>query len=158
MAAPSLVEKLKPDHLEEPVDPEAIKKKLDEKSGKQDPFANDPKGQEKYTFPFRWVDGRGKVWEGQFTNKILTIGERQLAGALRSHLARGISAGVLDDFTNELNLIISHLTYSLTEKPDWAQNLTDLQNPRVLQALYEEVLAHEATFLGLGPIAGGGKA
>ena len=149
-----LVEKLKPTHL----DPEELKEQIVQKSGKPDPSADDPKGKEKYTFAFRWVDGRGKVWEGEFTNKVLTIGERQQAGTLRAMLGRGVGPGQLDDFTNELNLIISHLTYSLVQKPEWAEDLTALQNPRVLQALYEEVLGHEATFLGFGSAAGGGKA
>jgi hypothetical protein len=153
--APTLVERLKPTHL----DPDDLKDQIKEKSGTVDKAVDDPKGLETYTFQFRWVDGRGQIWEGEFTNKILSIGERQQAGVLRAMLGRGVGPGQLDEFTNEINMIMGHLTYSLAEKkPDWAKDLTALQNPRLLQAIYEEVASHEATFFGLNQTTGGSKA
>lgn len=153
--AATLVERLKPDHL----DLDDVKQQIEQKTKDPEPKpTDDPRAQERFTFQFRWTDPRGKVWDGAFTNKILSIRERQLAGSFRSVLAAGIAASVLDDYTNELNLIISHLKYSLVDHPEWAKNLQDLQDPRIAQALYEEVLAHEATFLGPRPVTTGGKA
>lgn len=127
-------EKVLPEKAEDAVDPEA-----------------DPKAKREYTFDFKWVDGRGKPWEGKFTNTVLNIRDRQLVGVLRAQLANNVPVEALDPLTQEINLIVAHLTFSLSRKPKWADDLNTLDNPRVLQEVYEEVMAHEATFLGYGP-------
>jgi len=110
--------------------------------------ANDPKAAKEYTFPFKFVDASGKDWSGDFTTKILSIHDRQRVGILRAQLGGGLPVESLDALTVELNLMIAHLTFSLTARPDWAKSLRDLSVFPVVQSLYAEVASHEAFFLG----------
>jgi hypothetical protein len=109
---------------------------------------DDPKLNEEYEFDFCWKDRRGNKWEGHFKNKILSIAEQQAVGILRSRLAGGIPIESLDLMTNELNLIIAHLSISLIVKPEWAEDLRSLKHIDLLQDLYKEVASHEAMFFG----------
>jgi len=113
-----------------------------------EPKKEDPKQKEKYGFDFKWKDGRGKLWEGHFVNKILSIAEQQSVGITRAKLAGGMPTSTIDPLTAEINLIISHLTFSLEDKPDWAKDLRKLNNIELLQNLYQEVADHEAMFFG----------
>lgn len=119
---------------------------------------DDPRAQEKYTFKFSYTDARGKEWAGDFSTKILTIHERQMVGALRAQWGGGLPVSAMDALTNELNLMLAHLTYSLSDKPTWAANLRKLQDFQLLQKIYEEVASHEAYFLGWGSDSTGGRA
>lgn len=155
----NLQERMTPKHLmpeeevEIPTDDD-LKKKVEEASlpekPKVDPDKPDPRGEKKYTFNIEYKDARGKVWKGQFTNKILSIHERQQVGIMRSMLGAGQPVSSLDALTVELNLMVAHMSYSLTEKPQWAENLRSLEDPAVLQAIYTEVDSHESFFLGWG--------
>lgn len=153
---PGAYEKLtKPDHLRplipEEIDSlkEAISKKVESLAdGVPENEAEDPRAQREYTFDFRWKDGRGKVWAGKFTNRVLNIRDRQLMGIMRSNLAAGISPTNLDALTAEINLMVSHLSFSLVSRPKWAEDLLALDDVRLLQEIYTEVVSHESTFLG----------
>ena len=138
-----------PEHLIEATT-EELKAEVDSavNEEKKEIDLDDPKLQEEYVFAFSWKDGRGKLWKGQFCNKILDVSEMQAVGVLRAKLSGGIDFGALDPLTSELNLMISHLTYSLTEKPEWAKDLRKLKDISLLQELYGEVASHEATFFG----------
>lgn len=156
MADSDVVEALKPNHLadEIPESTEELKAEV-EKAGKLTPEKpkfdeDDPRAQREYSFEFNWVDGRGKAWSGSFINKILSIRDRQLVGVMRARLAAGMPVESLDTYTAEINLMIAHMTFSLTEQPSWAADLRSLDNVELLQALYTEVLGHEATFHGSG--------
>jgi hypothetical protein len=151
----SIEDRLTPKHLilEAPSDEElkeqVAKAALPEKP-EVDPDKPDPRGEKRYTFQIEYKDARGKVWKGQFSNKILSIHERQQVGVMRSMLSGGQPLPSLDAMTMELNLMVAHMAYSLTEKPDWASNLRSLEDPGVLQAIYTEVDSHESYFLGWG--------
>ena len=108
----------------------------------------DPKAAKSYTFSLDYTDAHGKTWAGSFTTKILSIGERQLVGALRARMSGGAQVESLDALTVEINLMLAHLAYSLTDKPKWADNLAELEDVGVVQAIYSEVASHEAYFLG----------
>jgi len=112
------------------------------------PKRPDPREQNPYVFAFKWTDGRGKLWEGEFENKILTLKERQQAGILRARLQSGLPVDSLDALTQEINLMIAHMSISLQDKPDWAEDLQAQTNIQLVQSLYEEVNGHEATFHG----------
>lgn len=158
----NLDELLNPKHLiTEDTSDEELKKQvagvgLPEKP-EADPDKPNPRGEKSYTFQVDYKDARGKVWKGQFTNKILSIHERQQVGVMRSMLSGGQPIPSLDPMTIELNLIVAHLAYSLTEKPEWAANLRSLEDPGVLQAIYTEVDSHESYFLGWGTPQGSGE-
>lgn len=139
------------DEMKENVE-EAAKEAIPKKDSEKDPETS-PKSQREYTFDFNWKDPHGKVWSGKFTNRIPDIRTRQLIGALRSQLGNNLPAESLDLATTEMNLIIAHLTFSLVKQPKWAEDLGELFDFQLLQAIYTEVATHEATFLGYGSIA-----
>lgn len=109
---------------------------------------DDPREQNPYHFHFEWKDGRGKLWTGDFENHILTMGERQQVGIIRSRYQAGVPIESLDILTVEINLMVSHMMVSLKVKPDWADDMRDLTNIQLLQAIYEEVASHESIFHG----------
>ena len=111
---------------------------------------NEPKLKKEYPFEFKWTDSRGKVWAGEFRNRILSIGDREKVGIMRARLSGGQPYDSLDPLTQELNLMIAHMTFSLDEedRPNWAKDLREVTDIRLIQALYGEVLKHEATFFG----------
>lgn len=108
----------------------------------------DLRNEDHYTFKLNWKSGTGKVWTGEFTNRVLTIKDRRLMGIMRSRLAGGLSLDSLDALTAEINLILAHLSFSLERRPKWAEKLEDLHDPELLRAIYKEVSAHEEIFLG----------
>jgi len=132
-------------------DDETLKENLEKdiegaKASEIDP--DDPKSQSEYTFNLDYTDTRGKHWVGEFTSKILTIRERQFMGAMRSRMSGGAAIESLDSLTIELNLMTAHMTYSLIKRPQWAAQPGEMKDVSLIQAIYEEVAAHEARFLG----------
>lgn len=116
----------------------------------------DPRMLREYTFDLKHEVPSGRVYEGAFTNKILSIGERSRRGLLQARLGGGLADSVLDPLTQEINLMLAHLEFSLTERPDWAKDLENLTDTELLYKIYEEVMAHEAIFCGRGPTPGNG--
>lgn len=127
-----------------------------EKEAEQE--AEDPKLQESYTFSFEYKNGRGRITRGEFTNRILSHRGRQAVGLLQAQWQLGMSNASLDSEVSGMNYVLAHMAVSL--KPgkgaDWARNadgdieLRDLTDIDLIQALYKEVSAHEATFHGYG--------
>ena len=111
-------------------------------------FHNDPKSKKEYTFELNYKDNSGKIWSGKFTTKILNIGERQMAGALRSRYSGNTPLESMDISTVLMNIMLDHLTYSITQKANWCDNLRELHDPGIIEAIYEEVASHEEYFLG----------
>jgi hypothetical protein len=131
-------------------DPDALREEIEkgEELEEEEADEKNTKTKEECTFKFDWKSPAGKRYHGEFTNSILTINQRTQAGVLQARLSRGVPYDALDPLTRELNMIVAHLTFSLKKRPDWAKDLTSLQDFRVLQELYLEVASHEATFLG----------
>jgi hypothetical protein len=119
------------------------------------PSADDAKKlrmqERRYTFQFKFETKTKETFSGIFTSTIPDVKTRGLIGVLRAQLAGGMSYGSLDPFTNELNLMIATLTFVLSETkdmPSWAKDLRTIVDADVVYALFEEVSAHETTFLG----------
>lgn len=125
----------------------------------QDSMKQNPRMEEAYVFDFEWKDGRGKVWKGKFKNRILSIGQQQLVGALQAQMGGGQPYITLDAMTQEINLMVAWMTFSLDQKsrPSWAEDFRAFKSVSLLQALYGEVASHEATFHGLVKIEASGK-
>jgi hypothetical protein len=117
----------------------------------------DDKSKREFTFQFRHEAPNGKIWEGTFTNHVLSLRERQMVGIMRARLGGGMPVESLDPLTAEINLMLAHLEYSLTDKPDWAKDLSKVEDLGMVQALYAEVATHEATFLGWGKVTAGSE-
>lgn len=151
-------ERLDPSRLREelalPENPGDLKKQVTEsletKQEEKQDAELDPRAHKEYPFDFEWTDGRKKVWKGKFKNRILDIGDRQAVGVLRARMGANVPSDSLDPLTQEINLMLAHMTFSLIERPEWAKDLRSLTDVRLLQELYSEVLAHEGTFLGYG--------
>jgi len=127
---------------------DALKEEIDGRGKKPTTTGKDPRKELEYTFFFKWVDDNGKSWDGEFTNRILSIREMQSVGIMRSRLGGGVPIDSLDTTTSDINLMVSHLTYSLKVRPDWAQDLLSLTEIDLLYSIYQEVLAHEGFFRG----------
>lgn len=116
--------------------------------------------QKEYNFEFSYKDAHGKVWTGTFTNTVTSIKMQRLIGRYRAELNLGTPFTMLDPVTSELNMILAHLGFSLkvdaNPEGHWAHDLEALEDFNVLYKLYEEVMAHEATFLGRAKTAEAG--
>lgn len=112
----------------------------------------DPRSKRVYEFPFKYSLGT-RLLEGEFQNTVPDMKTSRMIGLMRAHLGGGVAYERLDPFSQELFLMVAHLSYSLTKKPAWADDLLALDHT-VLQALYSEVAVHEATFRGLRPDQG----
>lgn len=153
MNAAELQSRLAPKHLEAP-EVQAIQETLiEDLPSKAETPRPDPRDNREYPFDFKYTDGRGKVWKGRFVNRVLSIRDRQSVGVIRAGLAHNAPVAALDEMTQEINLIIGHLSVSLIERPDWAKDLQALDDVRLLQELYLEVAQHEAHFLGYAKTA-----
>lgn len=150
-----ILDRLTPKHIADdfPEKAEDLKKDIDEtiapKPKKKSP-SESLKANKEYPFDFSWTSPNGKVWEGQFTNKILSISDRQRKGLAIARFSGGMPLESIDELTYEINIIVAHLMYSLVKFPDWAKDLTSLDEVSLIQAIYKEVLSHENTFFGYG--------
>ncbi|MFA4944440.1 MAG: hypothetical protein WC789_07040 [Lentisphaeria bacterium] len=147
--AQELVDRLTPGHLSADALREEMEQQGEKKAAEAVPPEEGGKHEREYTWTFRWKDGRGRVWEGEFTNKVLPIRDRQRVGQLQARLAGGIPYEQLDPDTRGINRMIAHLTFSLKKRPKWAEDLQALEDVQLLSELYVEVIDHESTFLGL---------
>lgn len=150
-----LAKRFAPEHITAnlPTDLDVAKKEIQEVATpkKPDPVVT-PKtnlrSNREYPFWIDWTSPSGKNYQGEFVNRVLSLGDKASAGVLRAKLGGGMPVSSLDDMTIEVNLIIAHLTFSLIKKPDWAADLRSLDELALLQVIYEEVASHEATFFG----------
>jgi len=145
----SLADRLKPEHL--PTTAE-LKTRLESESVKAKTKAvdlnEDPKARKEYTFDFNYTDARGKVWEGEFTHKIPTLAQRDLIDMLQARKKMNMPVESFSAMAANRHLMISHLEVCLTKRPDWANDLERLYDPKIIGKLYEEAASHEAYFLG----------
>ena len=162
--AKEIISKFTPEHISQqiPKSTEDLKEEVQKaKEQVEEPEEKPEKPDEKlkmekeYTFDFDWTNPRGKRYKGKFTNRILTIGERQDVGLARARLTGGLPIDSFDAVTREINLIIAHLTFSLVKRPEWAQDLAQLHEVNLLQEIYMEVASHEAIFSGRKPFEKG---
>lgn len=86
----------------------------------------------------------GKLYEGSFTYKRLTIGSQGRAGVLKAKLNGDLTA--IDPEIDRLHEMLSWLRYGLIDYPDWwrecsfGENLYDLN---ILEELYLRVVDFE---------------
>jgi hypothetical protein len=150
-----MVAKLNPDHIRDSVPSSESDLKEDvsevtDTTPKEKGATEDLRSNREYTFKFDWKSRAGKRYTGEFTNKILSIRERQSAGIARAKFGGGMPTSSIDVVTNEINLMLSHMMYSLIDRPTWADELMELEDLRLIQEIYAEVALHEATFFGYG--------
>lgn len=148
----ALKARLEPSHLKPDI--EELKKSVEGKStpdgdeeAKDKKAALDPRSKTPYTFQLSYEDPRDKKWEGQFTTKILNVNEERMSGIMQAQLCGGIAYENLDPYTLEIGFVISHLAFSLTEKPKWWDGLLERPDSfMVAQAVMREVRSYEEWF------------
>jgi hypothetical protein len=152
MKAATLEERFAAHHLEDPEDTEALKDAAVKAAplAEEQPAKPDGRTEKTWTFAFSWTDERKKTWEGTFTNKILSIAERQQAAILEAKLCGGLPYDAIDPATRNVNHAIAHMVFSLRDSPPWAKDLRKLEDALLVIAIYQEVASHEATFFGFG--------
>lgn len=149
-----LVNKFSPKHIKDelPKSTEVLKEEAEkalQKEPEEPSPTDDPRTQKEYPFELNWKSPNGKVWKGKFVNKILSINDRQSAGFSRAKMGGGMPSDSIDGYTSEINMMVSHMIFSLITVPEWAKDLMELHEMALLQAIYGEVALHEATFFGL---------
>lgn len=102
----------------------------------------------KHSFNFRFVDRRKRVWTGSFQAHVLTSREKIQVGLVRAQLTGNTPVEALDRVTYNLVEMVAVLEVALDSRPMWADDLLNLHEMGVLQALYEEVATYEARFHG----------
>lgn len=151
MAAKNVAERLTGLTMDSGAGAEELKARLDVQAEKAaDAEPDDPKKKREYSFPFEYQAPGGKAFKGTFKNRILNARDRMLAGTLASDLVRGRPFESLPGLARELAVAVSWMTYSLDPKsrPEWAQDLSLIDDEHLILALYGEVWDHQSTFLG----------
>lgn len=130
------------------LDPNELREQIEGEVAQATAPKADPKLAATYTFAFRYATPV-RTFEGTFTNKILTVGERLRMGDLMARLLNGQTIDALPNDVTSLARAIAWMTFSLQgERPEWARNLATLEDESVIYALFAEVWSHQTTFLG----------
>ena len=111
--------------------------------------AGTDKSKKDYTFFFRYETKRGKVYEGQFTNHILTNDQKWAMEGIVSRVFDCVPLNTISPVARYIAHCAVHLDMSLDkERPKWAENLGNLTDEDVVTMLYREVTTHEDIFFG----------
>lgn len=113
----------------------------------------DPRDKEAYFFAFKYEDLKGRKYTANFTNHILSIGEKMNVAALESSFNSGQPYDSIEPIQQIVNRGVAHMTFSLKKRENqvpkgWADNLRSLKDGDLILALFGEVSAHEGTFHG----------
>ncbi|RYF11742.1 MAG: hypothetical protein EOO40_02705 [Deltaproteobacteria bacterium] len=109
------------------------------------------------TFTVNYTDWRGKVYSGQFTNKVLTVGQKIKVDVLRARRMMNTPRDAMTDNIAGLLLMVSWMEESLTARPKWAANFWDLYDERIVEAVFTHVAEHEKFFHGRDQDTGAGE-
>lgn len=112
---------------------------------------DEPRMKKEWTFHFHYEDQVGRRWDGDFTNRILSLDDINRVGTIRAGSCNYAPIAALDTATIVNSEQLAHLTVSLIKRPQWAANLGELLDPEILARLYREVSSHEEIFFGRGP-------
>jgi len=98
----------------------------------------------------------GKFYTGLFEVRKMTIGQQIKKGILKARLAEGnghdyiTGRGVQLHIENMIDMV-AHLEIALVRKPEWCKDLLNFVDPAVLEEIYGEAAAFEASFLPFRP-------
>ena len=167
MAQTDIESALTMDHLKKPTKEQRaplseVKEEIEAKANTTKEVESDPREAREYTWRFEYKAPDGTVYRGLFTNQIIDLGTRLKVAQLESTLLGGVNYHSVDDLMGSVAKAIAHMEWSLKAREqlspkDWAKDFRDLHTSAPLLALYEEVMAHEATFLGMGKNSGAGE-
>jgi len=124
--------------------------------GNRDPGKD--RSKKEFSFRLRHETNRGRVYEGNFTNRILSNGQRLQVKALAARYRDNAPISSIDRAAFAFSEALAHVSVSLDPEdlPAWAEDLEALFDESVIYALYEEVAQHEAIFHGRAADPGAG--
>lgn len=96
----------------------------------------------------RYEDDRGQLFEGDFTNTILTISQRIAVDVARAQMSGGIDPDVMSRRAFGLLFAICWMKVSITAGPDWIKALAESTEEDLVEAIWEQVSRHEDRFFG----------
>jgi hypothetical protein len=131
---------------------EAASKTRKRSAGDPETEGANTKDKPEFTFNFRHETPGGRVYEGTFTNHVLTNTQRAQVSVVGARMRQGMPFESLDPVANMWIERMAHMAISLPqdERPEWAEDLGALYDDDVVNALYKEVSSHEDTFFGRG--------
>ncbi len=100
------------------------------------------------TLHVKYTDERGKLYEGDITNTILTIAQKVSVDLARATMANGVRPDAMSQRYFNLLFAICWLKVSIKAGPDWALNLADSCDEDLVGAIWEQVSRHEDCFFG----------
>lgn len=106
-----------------------------------------------YRFFFK---GPTKALSGWFTHRVPSIHDRQRIAIILSNVQGGQPWSSFPPDVRLSNRALAYCSVCMIKRPDWADNLQELVDARVVVGLWEEGVAHGATFLGPGQDPGAG--
>jgi hypothetical protein len=140
----SIEDRLKMTHLDDDVeDLEDLKKQIDAEKLPPTSKEEEIPDEETWTFQLAFTDTRGVLWAGEFTTTILDLETQRKVAIMRSRLQGGMPIASIDVGIIDMNLVISHMTFALTHRPQWAKDLLKLKDAEIVYAIWEKVKAHE---------------
>lgn len=95
-----------------------------------------------------YTDSRGKVYDADFTNTILTISQRIAVDVARARMSQGVTPEAMGPRPYGLLFALCWMQTSITAGPDWIKKLGDSTEENLVEALWTEVSRHEDTFFG----------
>jgi hypothetical protein len=110
--------------------------------------AADPLSQRTAVLHVSYTNDRGERFDGQFTNQILTIGQRMAVEAARARMSGGVSPDAMSLRYFGLMMAMCWIKVSVTAGPEWIKNLSDSYDEGLVEAVWEQIDRHENTFCG----------
>jgi len=160
MTSAELAKRLTPTHLEQAT-AGSIKEAIEQETqgpppqSPEDEAKADPRARNPYTFNFKWTDARGKLWEGRFVTHMPTPLDLIRAGIMQARLLGNAPKDSVDAYTDEIAFMISRLSFTLEERPEWFNDPLGMTDAiPLIQAVYEEVASFEAFFRVHGSLEG----
>jgi hypothetical protein len=102
----------------------------------------------RHRFAICYKTSRGEVFEGEFENHILTVGETQQAELGLTERLRGMDFDKVPGKTFQMAYELSWMELSLSKRPPWAKSLEGLYSAELVHVIYAEVVKHERRFHG----------
>lgn len=94
-------------------------------------------------FALTYKDKQGKVWEGSFVIKRLSLADMTRMGMRAAQLDGGMTN--IPDTIQMINRMVAHCEASFVEKPSWFDP-EKMYDQELLAAIYSEVANFEGTF------------
>ena len=117
----------------------------------------DPRDSEEYSFYFEHVNKRGEVFEGRFTNRILTLEQTQQVHVLKARMLQSMPMSAISDEILATTQVLAHMSISLEHKVEWAKDLRSLRDPGVLWKLWAKVEDHESRYFRMDAASEGSQ-